>query len=177
MTDIEGPYIVAIACVVIAATMFGLHQYSGWAGQRKLKVFKPQTNGLKQFRGDKFVNQEVLLDGHSFVGCVFENVTFKWNGTTGFELSHNEIFGCVIASDHEFFGPMIKILDELNYFRPEISENIDFDHIAHFESVKAMLRRHGYLRRSKSPQKKPIAIKQDHVESIKVSGNTIIHNE
>ncbi len=36
---------------------------------------------LTYVQGKKLINQEVLLDKHSYRDCVFQNVTFVYNGT------------------------------------------------------------------------------------------------
>ena len=44
----------------------------------------------------KFFNSKVLLDGHSYTHCTFENVTFVYNGTAIFQLSHNKMVGSMM---------------------------------------------------------------------------------
>lgn len=39
-----------------------------------------QLKPLVRIEGRKFVNEKVELDGHSYVNCDFENVTFVYNG-------------------------------------------------------------------------------------------------
>lgn len=48
--------------------------------------------------GERFVNSEVLLDGKSYIRCTFENVTFKYNGTTAIQLTNNRILGKITFS-------------------------------------------------------------------------------
>jgi len=45
----------------------------------------------KVVRGVRFANQRVLLDGYEYNGCVFENVTFEFNGTTPIRMVNNRI--------------------------------------------------------------------------------------
>ena len=45
----------------------------------------------KVVRGARFANQRVLLDGYEYDGCVFENVTFEFNGTTPIRMVNNRI--------------------------------------------------------------------------------------
>jgi len=45
----------------------------------------------KVVRGTRFANQRVLLDGYEYNGCVFENVTFEFNGTTPIRMVNNRI--------------------------------------------------------------------------------------
>ena len=46
--------------------------------------------------GRKFLNETVLLDGHAYSGCTFENVTFLYNGTAIYQFHQNEITGSII---------------------------------------------------------------------------------
>lgn len=48
--------------------------------------------------GRRFINQEVLLDGHRYVNCTFENCTFKYNGTTPVQFQSNAIHGRMMFS-------------------------------------------------------------------------------
>jgi hypothetical protein len=45
---------------------------------------------------EKFFNTKVLLDGHSYTQCTFENVTFVYNGTAIFQLSRNKMVGSMM---------------------------------------------------------------------------------
>jgi hypothetical protein len=51
--------------------------------------------------GQRFSNQEVVLDNFLYVNCVFENVTFKYNGTTAVQMRDNRVVGRVnFSSDN-----------------------------------------------------------------------------
>jgi hypothetical protein len=50
--------------------------------------------------GRTFRSERVLLDGHSYLRCIFENVTFVYNGTTPIQMTLNTISGkTMFASD------------------------------------------------------------------------------
>jgi hypothetical protein len=57
----------------------------------------PQNNHVV---GRRFVNERVLVDDTSFADCTFQNVTFVYNGTGTFSLSHNDIHGFNFDSDN-----------------------------------------------------------------------------
>jgi hypothetical protein len=42
---------------------------------------------------ETFTNEVVLLDGSHYIGCTFNNVTFKYNGTTPVNLSNSTVNG------------------------------------------------------------------------------------
>lgn len=51
--------------------------------------------------GKAFRNERVILDGKSYSHCIFENVTFVYNGTTTIQFSNNKILGSAwYASDN-----------------------------------------------------------------------------
>jgi hypothetical protein len=43
--------------------------------------------------GKKFVNERVVLDGHAYKGCTFENVTFVYDGITAVDVSSSTFRG------------------------------------------------------------------------------------
>ena len=49
------------------------------------------TIPLTQIRGAIFVNEKVDVDGKEFIDCTFNHVTFVYNGTAPFGMSHNTI--------------------------------------------------------------------------------------
>lgn len=69
----------------------------GWIGpaHRKDKNFViwPISYRPIAVLNQKFANDRVVLDGHSYVGCNFENVTFIYNGTTAIQFNRNEVHG------------------------------------------------------------------------------------
>jgi hypothetical protein len=49
----------------------------------------------------KFANERILLDGHSYRECTFDNVTFGFNGTRPFGFMRNTVNGTMrFASDN-----------------------------------------------------------------------------
>ncbi len=75
----------------------------------------------KIIQDKKFYNEKVILDGHSYIGCVFENVTFEYLGKVPFDFSHNTITGNYqLSCKGDPLNAMITILKTFNYFKPEI---------------------------------------------------------
>jgi hypothetical protein len=59
----------------------------------------------------KFQNERILLDGHGYRECVFENVTLVFNGTEPFELTRNTFLGkTVVTSDNGAISGTIGLL-------------------------------------------------------------------
>jgi hypothetical protein len=46
--------------------------------------------------GQRFDNQEILLDGNEYIDCEFHAVTFVYNGTTPLRMSKNRIYASII---------------------------------------------------------------------------------
>lgn len=64
-------------------------------------------------------NEKVLLDGHSYSGCRFVNVTFIYNADAPFDLTNNTIEGSwSIETDNVQISGMIKLLNELKMLQP-----------------------------------------------------------
>ena len=75
--------------------------------------------------GKKFINERVLLDGHEYQNCVFENVTFVYNGTTPFSVSHNRMDGTIrIHSDNPAVNGAMLLLKGFDVLRPEFKVEV-----------------------------------------------------
>lgn len=72
--------------------------------------------------GKTFINERVLLDGHSYTNCTFQNVRLIYNGTAPFDLVNITFKGAVIASDKPKIQGLLLIFKELKFFR----EGIEF---------------------------------------------------
>lgn len=62
-----------------------------------MKQFDEKTVKTVNCYGRKKVNEKVALDGIAYRNCIFENVTFVYNGTAPFSFSDNNTF---IGSKH-----------------------------------------------------------------------------
>ena len=70
--------------------------------------------------GQKFRNERVLLDGHHYTHCDFQNVTFVYNGTTPVRLDHNNISGIFIDSETPAVAGAFGLCVGLQLIRPEV---------------------------------------------------------
>lgn len=71
--------------------------------------YRPISVVKKEFR-----NTEVILDGYSYEGCTFENVTFVYNGTTPPQLRYSTIVRSVtLRSDNLAVTGAVSILKGL----------------------------------------------------------------
>jgi hypothetical protein len=72
--------------------------------------------------GKTFRNEQVLLDGRSFIQCKFINVTFVYKGEKPFDLRPgNEIQGNHnITADSPQLQGLVKLMHQLGYIKPEI---------------------------------------------------------
>lgn len=68
-----------------------------WIGKRSVRIGDypkwPDPYQPTFVVGKTYRNQEVMLDGYSYVNCSFYNVTFVYNGATPMAFTGNHIFG------------------------------------------------------------------------------------
>jgi hypothetical protein len=77
-----------------------------------------------QIVNQTFENREVVLDGYSYTGCRFINVTFVYNGTTPPQFNNNKFFGTVqFRSDNPAINGGVVILKGLGWIKEEIPLN------------------------------------------------------
>ena len=71
----------------------------GWIGGAKLSAPQlakwPEPYAPISVVGKTFKNEKVTLDGISYSGCTFENVTFVYNGTTPIQFTNNSVRGSI----------------------------------------------------------------------------------
>jgi hypothetical protein len=86
--------VVTLTSIVSIASLI---ERLGWwpLGKPEASVQAPWPKPYKptSIVGRKFKNEQVILDGHSYSGCDFENVTFVYNGTTPVQFSNNNVHG------------------------------------------------------------------------------------
>lgn len=69
--------------------------------------------------GETFTNKQVVLDGHSYQHCTFENVTFVYNGTTPPAFNNNVFRGTpVLRSENPVVDGTVAVLKGLGYLQP-----------------------------------------------------------
>jgi len=68
-----------------------------------------------------FRNERIVLDGKKFTSCIFENVTFEYNGTAPFGLTHNTINGSYFLDTNNLaIENLLAFLKEFNYLKDEV---------------------------------------------------------
>jgi hypothetical protein len=114
------PTVIIGGLVVIATVLVIYSHLIGWSGN---PMGTPDWNTYtkvpvinKQFR-----NEVVVLDGNSFSGCTFENVTFEINGTAPFDLVNNKIQGgYLLNSKSQAILGLFHFLKEFRYFNENV---------------------------------------------------------
>ena len=116
------PAIVVVGIVVFAASLFIYDKLAGWksaSGQltsKEWSIYKKESVLNKTFR-----NERVVLDGKSFSGCTFQNVTFEYNGTAPFDLVKNNIYGSyILDSKNDEILLLLRFLKEFRYLKDDI---------------------------------------------------------
>lgn len=86
---------------------------------------------LIEVRNRTYKNEKVVLDGHRYQDCVFENVTFVYNGTADIDFSHNKIGGSrgfetsnpAVSGTLDFLKGMGYLRDDIPIFGPNFMPN------------------------------------------------------
>ena len=120
-----------IVCIV-AGTLILLGRKFGWLGSKVSDDHQPSLNFQKwpePYRpvvvtGKRFRNERVPLDGFSYTGCDFVNVTFVYNGTTPIQLSNNRISGFWVGSDNVAISGTWMLAAGLGLIRQDILLNM-----------------------------------------------------
>ncbi len=76
---------------------------------------------LIQVRDKVFINEKVLLDGHSYRYCKFTNVKFVYNGTAPSEITNSVFEGRIIATENPAVDSTICVLRGLGFIKEEIA--------------------------------------------------------
>lgn len=84
-----------------------------WAKQ---KVADLRGSQLESVFEKRFVNEVVVLDGHSYVNCIFENVTFEFNGGN-FAFVNNTAAGVRFKSKNKDINSAISALAKFDVFK------------------------------------------------------------
>jgi hypothetical protein len=85
-----------ILFVTGTAILFARHM--GWLGaSSRFPAWPKEYQPTHVVHGKTFAQTTVPLDGHRYVECIFERVTFNYNGTTAMQMK-----GCVIKDPINF---------------------------------------------------------------------------
>ena len=74
---------------------------------------------LKEIRNREFRNCNVPLDGHSYIGCKFKNVTLSYNGGRT-EFSQNKLHGFVLKSHNPKISNVLIFAFQLGLIEQDI---------------------------------------------------------
>ncbi len=117
-----------IVMVCLVAASFGM---SGYRLYRELRSPSPSADHVVHFdHGDEvievahrtFVNEVVELDNHRYSDCVFENVTFKYDGTGLVQFDHNLIRGSVqVKTDSDSVTATVALLGGLGLLKSDMA--------------------------------------------------------
>jgi hypothetical protein len=100
--------------------------------KRWTEDYRPKTVVGKTFR-----NEVIILDGTKYVGCTFENVTFKYNGTTPIQLSGNQVSGTIrLATDNPAISAMSNWLYAVNAFGKDVE--VDVNPLDSVEKIRSL---------------------------------------
>jgi hypothetical protein len=85
--------------------------------ERHYDRFDP-TAPLKVISDHRYYDEVVPLDGFDYENCDFENVSFKYNGTTKIIFNHNHVGGSVnFRSDVKSISSAIGLIGTFAHFR------------------------------------------------------------
>ena len=96
-------------------------------------VLRWREGRLKQVAGKEFVNQEVPLDGIEYIDCVFDGVTFVYNGTGKTGISGKSIIkakpdgkpNIQFKTESPIVGSAFLIFQEMGFLREDAKRRIE----------------------------------------------------
>lgn len=108
--EIAWTIFVAASLILAISTMMWVHAgfvfrwpFAKRHGEKITKFSAwPKPYSPEIIRGKHFLNEQILLDGFYYYQCIFENVSFKYNGMTQIQLKENHFVGqiALAASDN-----------------------------------------------------------------------------
>lgn len=111
--DIKKSVASSIGWIVLILLTWSLIGYDYYDRHSKQFVFNPKAQ-LRQVEDQRFANTVVPLDGIEYHNCVFEHVTFKYNGTSPIHLGHNNIIGPIrLSTDNQQIRLALELQSQL----------------------------------------------------------------
>lgn len=111
-----------IATLVIFTLVTVFNTYNDAYPSRNVTTFSPKLMG-QLIVGQAYSNQEIPLDGHQYVHCVFKNVTFIYNGTRPVVFVDNVIDGFNMKSNSPSVNGTVNILKGMGLLSPHLVIN------------------------------------------------------
>lgn len=109
-----------VLTVLIGGFFLGRLSVSPSKDDIDLQGFHDPTRHIKVI-GKKFSNQRVPIDGYHYEDCTFTNVTFVYNGKSGFGFKHNELNGgYIVDTDNPSINAAIALYKGLSVIRKDV---------------------------------------------------------
>jgi len=122
----DGPMLskIILILVIIGILGAGLSVYGVYKSRQKLlPQVSMEWKDMQKISvvGKTFVNEKILLDGHSYNNCTFINPRLVYNGTAPFDITNSTFKGqLLIESEKPQIEAMLYALKELNFMRPDL---------------------------------------------------------
>jgi hypothetical protein len=76
---------------------------------------------IRRVTRQRFINERVILDGHSYANCEFINVTFVYNGTGPFEMMNNNVTSNFkVTTESDAVKYTLALAKGLGLLKPEV---------------------------------------------------------
>jgi hypothetical protein len=109
---------IGIACAIVIGTYWlGVSDKRHLAGRNKEEKLRAQVPS-EVITNQYFNKERVSLDGKTFIGCRFHQVTFVFNGTSTFSLQHCHIYPPFrIFTESTEVSALMEFLHEFNLLK------------------------------------------------------------
>jgi len=114
----QSPRISLIGAALLVAASVASCLYFAKGLEQDPFAWRGAAVPLHRIQGKHFNNEQVLLDGTSYVECTFTNVTLIYNGTAPYRLEYITTAGTVnIRTDNPAISNMTGLLYSFGYFK------------------------------------------------------------
>lgn len=86
-------FVLLTICFLLSAVSIYLSVQHKTHNYRHPYIWTKKNLEIKEIKHHRFINQKVLLDGFEYNDCIFENVTFVYNGTSPIRLTYDKFYG------------------------------------------------------------------------------------
>lgn len=91
--------VLCVASLSLAISCVGLYRIISTKPVENQFVWSDHAP-TQQITDCNLANQKVMLDDHEYFNCTFTNVTFVYDGTAPFHLSHSTMSGYALGTDN-----------------------------------------------------------------------------